>query len=565
MGRLVLSVLQAAHLAGLRPAWRRFQRAASDPSREQSARLKEILAANAGTAYGREFGFAGIRSAGEFQDRVPVTDYDQLAPWVERIARGETGVLTSEPVRMMEYSGGSTSPNKLVPYTRGLLAEFAAATSPWLYDLHRSCKGLWGTRSYWSISPVSRKREATAGGLPIGMADDTEYFDNPVTRWALRRMLAVPAGVARLPDIAEWRQATLGHLLEAGDLGLISVWSPTFLTQLMRALAADYEPLLSKLSPSRAREIRTAVEKAGKITGPGIWPWLALISCWTDGSAKDFLPDLERWFPGVPVQGKGLLATEGVVSFPIWGARGAVAAVSGHFLEFLDLERPERPARMASELREGASYSPLLTTSGGLYRYHLADEVTCVGRYRQAPLLSFVGKLDRVSDLCGEKLNARQVDRALEIARTETGLRFRFALLAPVVSGEGGPPHYRLFLESDSDPRIVEEAARKIDECLLAGHPYRYCRQLGQLGPLRVQRVNDGWAVYERTLACLGQKTGDIKPTHLDNRRIWQEAFADGAVPDPVQPSGKNDGRPSSVRSTRPGGSPPTSSRSEER
>ncbi len=533
MSAVLRAGIQAAWVASLHSSWRRFQRAAADPERAQQARLQKILAANADTAYGREHGFQGVCSVAQFQSRTPVVTYDAMEPWIQRVADGEPRVLTAAPVHMLERSGGSTTTNKLIPYTAALLEEFSAATGAWLYDLHRNMPSLWGTRSYWSVSPATRGRETTPGGIPIGFEDDTEYF-SPVARWALRQMMAVPGEVARLPDMAAWRRTTLRHLLAAEDLGLISVWSPTFLTVLMQHLESQLETLLGQLAPSRARAVAHAVARRGKLIGEDLWPRLALISCWTDSSAAGFLPALRRWFPHVRIQPKGLLATEGVVSIPLTGRQirlaagppGAVAAVSSHFLEFLDVEHPQRAARLAHALRPGAHYSPLLTTAGGLYRYHLQDVVQCVGRYRRTPLLRFVGKLDRVSDLCGEKLNARQVDHALDAARRELGAVLHFALLAPRRSQDGTtPPRYVLYVESPADDRLLARVGETVERHLATGHHYRYCLELGQLAPLEVRRVENGWQTYERTLRGLGSRAGDIKPTSLDVRDIWAGVF----------------------------------------
>ena len=524
-GRYLVAGLQAAYTASQFGAWRRFCSAVRHPEQTQATLLRRLLSKNRSTAYGQRHGFDRVASVAQFQAQVPVTTYDTLSPWIERIAQGEPNVLTRQPVRMIELSGGSTSTNKLIPYTDALLAEFAEATGAWLHLLHRRLPRLWGTQSYWSLSPATRQRETTAGGIPIGFEDDTDYF-GPAARWALGRMMAVPRTVARLPDMEAWRRATLGHLLRAEDLGLISVWSPTFLTVLMQHLEADLPALLGTLPTARQRAIGKAVDARGRLMGEDLWPRLALISCWTDATAASFLPALRRWFPHVPIQPKGLLATEGAVSFPLWGQRGSVVALAGHFLEFMDLEQPERTPLLAHALRQGRPYSPLLTTGGGLTRYHLEDVVRCVGYYGRAPLIRFEGKLDRVSDLCGEKINARQVDAALLKAREEAGLTHRFALLAPVCPGRPGrAPYYCLYLDTDDSPETLQRAGDIVERYLATGHHYRYCRALGQLEPLRTRRIQNGWQTYERTLVRLGHRAGNIKPTHLDDRNLWATAF----------------------------------------
>jgi hypothetical protein len=143
----------------------------------------------------------------------------------------------------------------------------------------------------------------------------------------------------------------------------------------MQWLTRDLPQTLRALPPQTADTIRRRLDRA-PLNGRALWPGLALISCWCDGPSAAFLPALRRWFPGVALQPKGLLATEGVVSFP-WGTpdAGAVPAITSHFLEFIDLSRPASAPALVSDLTPGGRYSPLLTTAGGLYRYHLKDVV----------------------------------------------------------------------------------------------------------------------------------------------------------------------------------------------
>jgi len=520
LDRGLVPLLGRLHQASVQPARLAFQVASRRPDVAQGLRLRSILAANADTAYGRAHGFDRVTSLSDFRRRVPLVRYDDLVPWVQRAAEGEPRVLTAEPVRAFERSSGSTAPTKWIPYTSGLLAEFGAATGAWLADLYRALPSLRDGRSYWSVSPVAQARETTRGGLPVGFEDDTEYFD-PMTRWALGRLLAVSPAVGRIADLGEWRRATLLALLEADDLALISVWSPTFLTRLMEALAADLDDLLATLRPQRASAIRASLDATGRLTGEALWPRLAVVSCWADGASAEYVEELRAWFPRTPVQPKGLLATEGVVSFPLWGSEGSVLAVTSHHLDFLDLNAHSRP-RSAHELEVGGEYSPVLTTSGGLVRYHLPDVVTCVGRTGAVPRVAFLGKLDRVSDLAGEKLNARHVEAALADVRRVTGLSWRFVLLAPC---RRRPPGYTLFVETDAPPAVLLQARRVLEERLSESHPYRYARALGQLGELEVRRVRDGVAVYERRVLARGQRLGDAKPTGLDARFGWDDAF----------------------------------------
>ncbi len=314
MNAIGLRVIQAGHRLSVGPARRRFERALRGCEAAQASRLRELVTSNADTAYGRAHRFDAVSSVRDWQDRVPIVDYDDLEPWVRRATAGQPSVLTAAPIRVFERTGGSTAANKLVPYTAALFEEFAAATGPWLHDLYASFPGLRGTTSYWSISPATRQPERTRAGIPVGLDDDTEYF-GPLERFALRQMLAVPPDVARLPDIDAWAGATARHLVAAENLGLISVWHPSFFVLLLRRIEASLDAMLDEVSAQRRTAVRRRLQNG--TMGEALWPQLAVVSCWADAAAADAVPALHRYVPHARIQPKGLLATEGVVSFPL--------------------------------------------------------------------------------------------------------------------------------------------------------------------------------------------------------------------------------------------------------
>jgi len=132
--------------------------------------------------------------------------------------------------------------------------------------------------------------------------------------------------------------------------------------------------------------------------------------------------------------GKGLLATEGVVSIPLMGYAAPVLCVNSAFFEFVD---DAGCIRLAADLEHDACYEVILTTANGLYRYRLGDRVRVIGSAGRTPLLSFLGRAGVVSDLCGEKLAEAFVAGCL---RDFGG----FAMLAP---SREPRPHYKLYVD----------------------------------------------------------------------------------------------------------------------
>ncbi len=226
--------------------------------------------------------------------------------------------------------------------------------------------------------------------------------------------------------------------------------------------------------------------------------------------------------PQVTVQTKGLLATEGVVSIPFWGQPAPVAAVTSHFLEFID---DQGQVALVDELQVGEGYEVVLTTSGGLYRYALGDRVSVVGHLERAPLLRFVGRQSQVSDLSGEKLSEAQAGVAIYSALRSAGLTAAFALLAPRWAD---PPRYVAYIDCVSWTSCLEAAlADRLEGELRRAHHYDHCRRLGQLAPIEVTRVRDGAARYLARCVQLGTKAGDVKPAALRRELDWGMWLAD--------------------------------------
>jgi len=527
--------LNAIPLAAFWRQAKQFTSALSNPEAVQREILFDLLKQNRDCAFGARHGFESIRTVREFQDRVPVASYDDLAPWVERIKAGEQNVLTSEPVLAFEKSSGSASAAKYIPYTRTLQTQFQAALAPWLTDMHKSYPDVSRGSAYWVVTPLSRQKERTEGGIRIGFESDTEYFA-PLQRSILRRTLAIPEALARVPDLDDCLYLTLRFLLQGRSLAFISVWSPSFLLILLERLQEYGERLVQDLTagkvdiaaslPSRltrwpVRDIRQAgnlraMLRRGRIEPSVLWPRLSLISCWMSAASASIKCEVEEKFPGVPIQGKGLLATEGVVSIPIESQGAPVAAVTSHFFEFVDHSSGE--CRLLTELEQGREYSVVLTTGGGLWRYRLGDRVRVAGFAQRTALLEFIGKEDCVSDLRGEKLNSLFVSHSL--AGFESCRSASFSMLAPA---EAKPPHYILFIESR---RCTPDLAARLDRKLQENPHYEYCRRVGQLGPLQVFMIDrNAHNSYVNRCIGLGHRAGNVKVTSLHRATGWEHVF----------------------------------------
>jgi hypothetical protein len=520
-------------------AWK-FARATRRVRDTQMDVLHGIVDANRDTEFGRRHRFGAITTPREFQRSVPVRSYEDYERDVRRIAAGAQRVLTAEPVRLLEPTSGSTSATKLIPYTRALQRQFQRGIAPWVVDLFTRHPDVMHGQAYWSVSPALGSTSRTDGGVPVGFEDDSAYVGG-WRRRLVRSVMAVPASVRHAPGVAAFRYHTLLALVRSGNLRLISVWNPSFLSLIVGSLPAHADALLSDLRdcPRRARALRSALVASTLADRHVIlWPRLQVLSCWADGNAAGPARALAALFPHAAMQPKGLIATEGFVSFPLAGREGSALAVRSHFLEFAGLDSEGAPDEaslaLAHELEPGRRYAVVITTGGGLYRYRLHDIVEVIGQVRECPLVRFIGKHEYVSDWFGEKLHESHVASVL----SATVHRPAFAMLA--CDNTLSPPSYVAYLESECDDATLIGAAAAIDDGLRQNIHYDYARLLGQLGPVRAFRVERGGQTYVATRVSDGQRAGAVKALALDRRDGWSRRFHGRFIPTPSRstPSG---------------------------
>lgn len=528
---------------------RTWKKAIKNVEASQAKILRQLLTNNAETSFGQKHSFSTLNSVAAFQKAVPVQSYEDVQQYIDEIASGTPNVLTSDPVQRFGVSSGSTRASKLVPYTRSLIAEFQEGIDPWMYHLMSDHSGVLGGKAYWSVTPIGERPRHSSGGIPIGFDDERSYFGK-LTQWVFGTVMATPSELALVQDMDAFRYATLRFLLQESSLSWVSIWNPTFVTLFLSPLEKWFDQLIEdvrtgtlsvdlgvtpEVDASIRRNLRKSSRRAKELVQirngekanlyERIWPNLKLISCWAHGNSREAVRQLRSYFPNVAIQPKGLIATEAFVSFPLRGEASALS-ITSHFFEFEGVE--DETIRLAHELEVGKKYSVIVTTGGGLYRYRLNDVIEVLGFEAQCPLIRFVGKQDKVVDICGEKLNEQFVSDIVKPILAELSHQPTFWMMAPVQSST---VEYTLFIQfedgSDLDGTL-ERMGREIDQALRENYHYDYCRRLGQLGQCRVFLVDSRQSAHEAYLnVCteLGQRLGDIKPVALHPFKDWSQKF----------------------------------------
>jgi hypothetical protein len=517
-----------------------FMRASRAPEEVQRGLLRAVIAANRETDYGRRHGFSGIRTYEDFRS-VPVCGYEDLEGCIARIRQGEKAVLTAEEVLALVPTSGSTSATKLIPYTPSLLRQFRAGLTPWLASLFLHTPALHGGSQYWVTTPHTQPEDAAGSKVAVKFMPDAAYLSSLQMR-CCSRLMCVPHETAAVADTESFLYLSALFLLREQNLRLISVWHPSVLSILADIIERRFAELtrdlrLGSISTSAVPEPASRALFTGRLRpSPGradylesidirtrgftdIWPNLKVLSCWADGWSAHSLPALAERFPQAAIQPKGLLATEGVVSIPIGAAGNRAAAVTSHFLEFEDAATAD--ILPLWRIEKDRTYSVIMTTGGGLYRYRLHDLIRVTGFFNSLPLLEFTGRDNCLTDLVGEKLHLGHVESVIRQAEQELGTRFSFAMIAPDATGSG----YVFFYSAASDPDAATLRA-SMEQGLMENYHYLHARSLSQLAPLRLFRTcgNPERDYLEKIAGACGGM-GDAKLLALRRETSWQHAL----------------------------------------
>lgn len=496
-----------------------LDRATQSPRAAQQEFLLRTLRRNADTVFGRLHGFAEIKTAADYRRRVPVRDYEDVRPFVNRIMAGERSVLTKQEPVLLTMTSGTTGEQKFIPVTRESQRVEARSMRQWLYRALQDHPAYMDGRS---VAIVSRAIEGhTASGLPYGSASGVTYKNVPRV---IRRAQAIPYPVAEIEDYDE-RYFLLARFALRADVSFIITPNPSTLVRLAAVLRERGEDLLRAIhdgtlgipattqgdicaqlsralrpDPARARALARVVAKAGFLRPADCWSNLKLIACWTGGSVGTQAHKLTVDYGPVPLRDLGYLASEGRFTVPAsTHTPSGILALGSNYYEFIPEQEADsfHPTILSShELEAGRRYSILLTTPAGLYRYRIQDIVEVTGFHHRAPLVAFVRKEGETASITGEKLHVNHLILALDEVRRRCPLDIEQFRAVPDYAGSC----YDIYLEikgQSSPTTLRSEVLPLIDRALASVNvEYAQKRASRRLNAPRLRLMRAGWSSH---------------------------------------------------------------------
>lgn len=470
------------------------------PEDSQREILQDLISSAQYTEFGKLHNFSTIFSLQQFKERVPLHEYDDLKPYIQRMLDGEENLLWNTPASWFAKSSGTTSDK----------SKFIPVTDESLQDGHyKAAKDV--LTLYYNFNPESDL--LTGKGLVIGGSHTINQVNEDVQYGDLSAVLLQNApfwgGWLRTPELS---------------IALMDEWE-TKIEKLAETTIKENVTSISGVPTWTLVLFKRILEMTGKKTMAEVWPGLEL---YMHGGVS-FTPYREQFHRliGKPINYlETYNASEGFIAAQERpGDEGMLLFVDhGIFMEFLPVEEygKENPRTLQlSEVEEGKNYGLIISTNGGLWRYVLGDTIQFISLNPFRIIVS--GRLKSYINAFGEELIIDNSDKAIAIASRNTGAIVNDYTAAPVYFSDERNGAHEWLIEFSKAPEdfslFVEELDKGLKEQNSDYEAKRY-KDIA-LGMPVVHAIKEG--VFSQWLKSKGKLGGQHKVPRLSNDRTHLE------------------------------------------
>ena len=453
--------------------------------------FQELIKSAKNTSYGKDHNFEKISSFEDFAKQVPIRDYEQIKPYIERVVKGEKDVLWKGKPLYFAKTSGTTSGAKYIPLTKESMPTHIDATrNAILHYINETGKTDFvnGKMIFLQGSPVLEEKNGIKFGRLSGIVAHyvPKYLQNN-----------------RLPSYTT-------NCIEDWETKVDAIIEETLLQKMT---------LISGIPPW----VQMYFEKIHQKTGKKISEVFKDFSLFIYGGVnyEPYRAKFESLI-GKKIDSIELFpASEGFFAYQdSQSEKGMLLLLdNGIFYEFVKANEfySENPKRYTiGEVELGVNYVMIVSTNAGLWAYNLGDTIQFVSKspYR----ITVSGRIKHFISAFGEHVIGKEVEQALQDAMEGTTVSVNEFTVAPQVNPANGLPYHQWFIEFETPPENMEEFARKLDREMRKQNTYYDDLISGNiLRELIITKVPiRGFQDYMKSIGKLG---GQNKIPRLSNNR----------------------------------------------
>ncbi|WP_312286618.1 GH3 auxin-responsive promoter family protein [Chryseobacterium gleum] len=413
--------------------------------RDQENLLLSLVHTAQKTLFGREHDFENIHTVKEFQDRVPVADYEDLKPYIERVKKGQANILWTETPEYFAKTSGTTSGSKYIPISKeGMPFQIAGAQSALFHY-------------------ISKKNNADfVNGKMIFLQGSPE----------LEEVFGIKTG--RLSGIVAHHIPNYlqKNRLPSWETNIMEDWEAK-VDKIIEETEHENMTLISGIPPWLIMYFEKLTEKHGKKIKQ-LFPNLQLIV--TGGvNYEPYRDKMEELLGGKVDIIQTFPASEGFFAFQDDYSREGLLLLTNHgiFYEFIPLEeygKPEAGRLTLKEIELNKDYALILTTNSGLWAYSIGDVVRFISKDPYRILVS--GRTKHFTSAFGEHVIAFEVEEAMKATLEKYPAQITEFHLAPQVNPTEGLPYHEWLIEFEKEPEHLDVFRNELDKQLRARNTY---------------------------------------------------------------------------------------------
>jgi hypothetical protein len=414
------------------------------PHEVQHQLFTYLLHAARHTEWGKKYGYADLRQVEEFKERVPVSAYEDLFPYLERVMKGEQNVLWPSTISWFAKSSGTTNArSKYIPVSQEALDDCHYKGGKDMISIY--------VNNYPDTKVFAGKGLSIGGSLqpnPYG----TKAMCGDISA-VIMRNLPLWAEAVRTPPL---------------KVALMEKWEEK-IERMAEVTIKENVTSISGVPTWTYVLLKRILETTGKHDITEVWPNLELFA----HGAVAFGPYRQLFKNLIPTDRMHYLelynASEGF--FGIQDQRDSEEMLLmldyGVYYEFIpaDQYEAEYPRTLTLEQVElDTNYALVISTNAGLWRYKIGDTIkfTSLQPYR----IKVSGRTKHFINAFGEEVIVENAEMAVTKACAATQAIISNFTAAPVYFEGKNRGGHQWLIEFSKEPTDLETFTHVLDQTL---------------------------------------------------------------------------------------------------
>lgn len=453
------------------------------------------------TEWGRKYKYGEISSIGQFQDRVPLQDYDSVKEYIYRLRKGEENLLWPGEIRWFAKSSGTTSDkSKFIPVSKEALEECH----------FRGGKDIMAI--YTNNNPQTKIFKGK--GLTLGGSHKIDNFSNQAYYGDLSAIL-----IQNLPFWVDFIRTP------STEVALLEKWEEK-LERIAKETIRENVTNIAGVPSWNLVMIKYLLDYYKKDNLLELWPNMELF---THGGVS-FSPYRQQFQKLIPSPDMNYLetynASEGFFAIQDDPSSDDMLLMLdlGIFYEFIPMDsfhEPNPPVLSIGDVKKGVNYAILISTNGGLWRYVIGDTVMFTSLVPHK--IKITGRTKHYINAFGEEIIIENAEKALKVACDKTKAEIVDYTAGPIFFGDNQKGSHEWLIEFAIPPSDFEYFVTLLDNALMSVNSDYEAKRYKDITLVKptVRMMKKG--VFYEWLNKKGKLGGQNKIPRLSNTREYIE------------------------------------------